>query len=102
MLLKGTYLFNTIFLMMENEKIVEIKIKIHEICWKMKLSITKLVANLSIYRYEYEENTWYLLSHLSIQKHRTSSIVNILPQNFSDRKLKLTDSDYIEGTSTGR
>ncbi len=42
--------------MMQNEKIVEIKIKVHKICWNMKSSISKLVANSSGYGYEYEEN----------------------------------------------
>ncbi len=42
---------------MQNEKIVEIKIKVPEIYWNMKLFISKLFTNLSIYRCEYGENT---------------------------------------------
>ncbi len=53
--------------MSQNEKIVEIKIEVYETCWNMKLSISKLVENSSIYRYGYTENTCYLLSLSSIQ-----------------------------------
>ncbi len=56
------------------KKIVEINIRVREICWNMKPSVSKLDTNSPIYKYEYEENTWYLLSLLLIQKYRTYSI----------------------------
>ncbi len=53
----------------------------------MKLSISKLIANSSIYGYENEENTWYLLLLLSIQKYRTYSI----PKYDTNWKLELVE-----------
>ncbi len=52
----------------------------------MMLSIPKLVANLSIYGYEYEENTWYFYRS-SIQKYRTYSI----PKYDTNWKIELVE-----------
>ncbi len=53
----------------------------------MKLSNSKLIANLLIYEYEYEENTRHILSRLSIQNCHTYSI----PKYDTDWKIELVE-----------